>query len=197
MINRVSLIILIVVLSAVKSFSQNKLVVSRVYLDEKQNKPAKAIPKILLEAYSKSDIKAHYPKDWRIEVPYMQFLNHFGMATKAQNLVASNSPYWFCRKPKQIPVDSDVLNCMQYSFEIGEQVSRNRITYEQEVKIVYVKLIYSDQCSADSIEKEGPVFKMQDIAKLRGSGYRIVNYNNPSVTYSVEEYLKLRLFNAR
>lgn len=175
-------------------FGQNYYIKSRVYLKEKQNKPAAAIPEILLNAYSKGDIKAYYPKQLKTPVSYAQFLNHFGMESKAYQEIANNLPVWFCNKRNDVKIDPSVKKCMQYSFEIGEVSVRNNITYQQDIKMAYVKVIYSGECTTTGVEIEGPVFKLGDIRKLKKSEYKVVNYENTSMSYYVADYLNLRLF---
>ena len=53
------LISILLLLFNVCSYSQNYIEKSRVYLSEKQNNPASVIPVLLLEAYSKGDIKGY------------------------------------------------------------------------------------------------------------------------------------------
>lgn len=183
-------------LLALGALGQNGFIKSRVYLEEKQNKPAAAIPKILLDAYSKGDITAYYPKNLEKMVSYAQFLNHFGMESKAYQVMANDYPDWFCGKRPVVKIDPSVMDCMQYSFEIGERSIRNNITYQQEIKLAYIKVIYSGECSASGLEKEGPVFRLGDIRKLKSTEYKIVNAQNSSVSYKVAEYLDLRLFRA-
>jgi len=177
-------------------FGQNGFITSRVYLTEKQNKPAAVIPKILLDAYSNGDIKAYYPRDLEKTVPYTQFLNHFDMETKAYQQITNDSPAWFCGQRQSVAIDASVTQCMQYVFEIGERSVRNNITYQQEIKLAYIKVIYSGECTADGLEIEGPVFRLGDIRKLKNSRYKVVNAQNSSVTYKVADYLDLRLFRA-
>jgi hypothetical protein len=189
-------IIAICCLLSLTTLGQNGFLKSSVYLEEKQNKPAAAIPKILLEAYSKGDITAYYPKNLEKQVSYAQFLNHFGMESKAYQVIADDTPDWFCHDGPVVQVDAMVIDCMQYAFEIGERSVRNNVTYQQEIKLAYVKLIYSGECSASGFEKEGPVFRLGDIRKLKSSAYKIVNAQNSSVSYKVADYLDLRLFRA-
>ncbi|MDH5365977.1 MAG: hypothetical protein OEW67_03265 [Cyclobacteriaceae bacterium] len=177
-------------------FGQNYYLKSRVYLEEKQNKPAAAIPEILLDAYSKGDIKAYYPQQLKTPVPYAQFLKHFGMESKAYQEIANDHPIWFCNKRNNVKIDPYVKKCMQYSFELGEVSVRNNITYQQDIKMVYVKVIYSGECTTTGLEVEGPVFKLGDIRKLKNREYKIVNYENTSISYNVADYLNLRLFRA-
>jgi hypothetical protein len=186
----------ILCLLALAALGQNGFIKSRVYLEEKQNKPASAIPKILLDAYSKGDITAYYPKNLEKPVPYAQFLNHFGMESKAYQVIANDYPSWFCGKLPLVEIDPSVTQCMQYSFEIGERSVRNNISYQQEMKLAYVKVIYSGECSASGVEKEGPVFRLGDIRKLKSYAYKIVNTQNSSISYKVADYLDLRLFRA-
>jgi len=178
----------------ITTFGQSDFITSRVYLTEKQNKPAAVIPKILLEAYSKGDIEAYYPRDLEQRVSYAQFLNHFGMEAKAYQQISNDSPAWFCGQRQEVDVDLSVTQCMQYAFEIGERSVRNNITYQQEIKLAYIKIIYSGECTASGVEKEGPVFRLGDIRKLKSNKYKIVNAQNSSVSYKVADYLDLRLF---
>ncbi|MEL7004210.1 MAG: hypothetical protein AAFN93_15935, partial [Bacteroidota bacterium] len=126
-----------------------KIKKSRVNLSEKQNKPASAIPTILIDAYSRGEIKAYYPNSLKHEVPFAQFLHHFGMRPKAQRQLAGGQPFWFCADVLTVKVDKEVMDCMNYSFEIGEEVFRNNITYQQDKRMIYVKVIYSKECSTD------------------------------------------------
>jgi len=166
---------------------------SRVNLLEKQNKPAASIPSILLKAYSQGEIKAYYPKSLKQEVSLTQFLNHFGMKSKAEKVLTTRQPFWFCVDAPSIEIDSRVMDCMKYSFEIGEEIFRNNITYQQDKRLIYVKVIYSKKCSADGIEKEGPVFKMGDIKKLYEKEHKIINPQNSAVSYTIADYLSLKL----
>lgn len=175
---------------------QPAILKSRVYLKEKQNRPAVGIPSNLLKAYSQGDIKAYYPKALMTPVPYVQFLNHFGMKSRAFKEITNDAPPWFCGKREYVQVDPMVKKCMQYNFEIGEQSVRNNITYQQEIKLVYVKVIYTGECSGNGLEKEGPVFKIGDIKKLKQNEYKIVNPENTAVSYTIADYLALRLFRA-
>lgn len=186
----------ILCLVALGALAQNGFIKSRVYLEEKQNKPAAAIPKILLDAYSKGDIRAYYPKDLERTVPYAQFLNHFGMESQAYQVIADDMPPWFCGKRSVVEVDPTINRCMQYYFEIGERSVRNNITYQQEIKLAYIKVIYSADCTASGLEKEGPVFRIGDIRKLKDNAYKIMNAQNSSFSYKVADYLDLRLFRA-
>ena len=182
--------------NAISLHAQNDIITSRVQLSEKQNKPAAAIPDILLKAYSKGDINAYYPKDMERVVSYPQFLNHFGMEARAYNAISNDKPAWFCKAQNEVKVDPYALKCMSYEFEIGERSIRNHITYQQEIKMVYVKVIYSSTCTSSGLEKEGPVFRMKDIRKLKDKEYKIVNAENSAMNYKVADYLDLRLFRA-
>lgn len=170
--------------------------VSKVNLKEKQNKMASSIPAILLDAYSKGHIKAYYPKNINVPVAYTQFLNHFGMQEKARLELLNENPFSFCYEKKKISVDIYVINCMQYRLEIFEKVQKNHVTYEMEKKVDFVKIIYSSECTSDGLDVEGPVFKMNDINKLRNSSYEITNPQNPAVTYRVAEFLFLKLYSS-
>ena len=195
--NLKTMIMCLCLIPAISTFAQSsRIKKSRVNLLEKQNKPASKIPEILLKAYSNGEIKAYYPQALKKQVPYAQFLNHFGMAAKANRQIANGQPSWFCKKAKPLAVDDDVLSCMQYSFEIGEESYRNNVSYQQSIRMVYVKLIYSNQCTADGLEKEGPVFKIKDIRKLIEREHKIINAQNSAVSYTIGDYLALRLFRA-
>ena len=85
---------------------------------------------------------------------------------------------------------------MSYEFEIGERSVRNNITYQQEIKLAYIKVIYSGNCAASGLEKEGPVFRLGDIRKLKNKEYKIVNAQNSAVSYKLADYMDLRLFRA-
>lgn len=191
------IVIFISLLSVFHVDAQSKRIKkSRVNLLEKQNRPAANIPKTLLKAYSDGDIKAYYPNAPKVQVSYAQFLSHFGMAKKANKTLENGAPFWFCQKSKPISIDADVVKCMQYSFEIGEEVFRNNITYQQDTRLAYVKIIYSNECSNDGLEKEGPIFKIGDVKKLIDREYKIVNPRNSAVTYTIADYLSLKLFSA-
>lgn len=175
----------------------NRVKKSRVALGEKQNKPAANIPEILLEAYSKGEISAYYPSAQNKRVPYSQFLYHFGMEAKANIQVEKGSPYWFCNKEKPVAIDQEVMDCMKYSFEIGEESYRNNITYQLDKRMIYVKVIYSNECTDDGLEIEGPVFRISDIRKLNERRHKIVNAQNSAVSYTISDYLALRLFRSQ
>ena len=184
-------------LFGIGSYGQNYVEKSRVYLSEKQNKTASAIPALLLEAYSKGDIKAFYPKDSKREVIYSKFLNNFWSTIKANQAIGNDYPSWFCADKEVIVPDNFLIKCMQYNFEIGEQEFRNNITYQQEKKLVYVKVIYSGECSANGLEKEGPIFLIKDIKRLKSTGkYKLTSPENQAFSYSIMDYLNLRLFRA-
>ncbi|MEO1054750.1 MAG: hypothetical protein AAFX87_29225 [Bacteroidota bacterium] len=175
----------------------NQLKQFTVNLKERQNRAAAKIPGILLKAYAKGDIKAYYPRDTKREAPFRQFLNHFGMASKAYASLSSDQPFWFCRERSFIEVDPDVTDCMSYRFELVEQSYKDPITYEQKTRMLYIRLIYSSECSLSGIDKEGPIFKIGDIKKLKKSSeYAVPNYQNAAVTYTVSDFLTLRLFSA-
>ena len=192
-----SLLFLFVVLFSVSLKAQSQIIRSKVYLAEKQNKPAEVIPELLIKAYANGDINAYYPMDISRQVNYPQFLNHFGMTSKAYQAIGYDKPTWFCVNDLPVKVNSDVLKCMKYKFEIGERSVRNNITYQDEIKLVYVKLLYSEECSVQGLEKEGPVFRFGDIKKLKSSQYKMINPENYSMSYTMADYLLLRLFKAR
>lgn len=175
---------------------QDQYVVSTVNLKVKQNRPTANIPEILLLAYSRGDIKAYYPRNPELSVSYVQFLLHFGMTEKAAQVIRSEAPEWFCQKEKEVKVAGNVIDCMKHKMEVIEKRFKNHITYQMEQKIEYVKLIYSSECTTDGLEKEGPLFKLSDINRLTKSEYKIINPNNPAVSYYVADFLKLRLFAA-
>lgn len=191
------LLTLLILTGALAQLLGQQYIISRVNLKEKQNQMAASIPKILLDAYSNGDIQAYYPKNMDIPVSYAQFLNHFGMTDKAYRELVSESPVWFCRDKKPVPADGFVIKCMQYNMEIGEKQYRNNITYAQEKKLNYVKIIYASECAIDGVETEGPVFKIGDISKLTDRSYGIINPQNPAVVYSVSDLLKLKLYSVR
>ena len=190
---KAALLIVLLSITVNVAFSQ-RYIVSTVNLKEKQNKMAAAIPGILLDAYSKGDIKAYYPKNINISVPYVQFLHHFGMPEKAQLELMNYKPFAFCFKRKVIPTDGFIINCMEYSIEIVEKLERNHITYETEKKLDFIKFIYSGKCAADGLEMEGPIFKISDMQKLRDRSYAIQNPQNSASHFSVYELLQLRLY---
>lgn len=193
---KVLLTVLFLTGALVPLFGQ-QYITSRINLKERQNQMAASIPKILLDAYSKGDIQAYYPKNMDVPVSYAQFLNHFGMINKAYRELVNESPVWFCRDKKPVPADGFVIKCMQYKMELGEKQYQNNITYAQEKKLNYVKIIYASECAVDGVETEGPVFKIGDISKLTDRSYGIVNPQNPAVVYSVSDLLKLKLYSVR
>ncbi|QSE97244.1 hypothetical protein [Fulvivirga lutea] len=171
-------------------------IVSRVNLEVKQNQMAAEIPKILIDAFSRGDIDAYYPKKTNVPVSYSQFLYHFGMTERAFRALMQTSPGWECENAKPVPVDGHVLKCMQYEFEIVEQMQRNNVTYEQERKLKYIRLVFSSNCTLDGVDVEGPVFKIADIADLTDQRYGVTNVQNPAVKYSILELLRLKLYSA-
>lgn len=189
--------LLTILLLASLSGVQAQEIVSKVMLKEKQNQMAAEVPKILIDAMSRGDIVGYYPKNIKIPVTYSQFLYHFGMTERAYRALMKTSPGWDCEETKPVPVDDYVLDCMQYQFEIVEQMERNNVTYEQERKMKYVRLIFSNTCTLDGLDVAGPIFKVSDIGDLVDHRYGIINPQNPAIKYSVLELLRLKLYSAR
>lgn len=168
----------------------------RISTIEKQNKEAKEISKLLLQAWCMGDITAYYPKNQTIEMSYAQFLNHFGMEEYAYTLLNNQTPSWFCseKKLRCIPIDPLTMQCLQYEIELGEENYFNQQKSTQEKRIDYVKLIYSSICDVRGIELEGPVFKMKDIKKLNKQKYKVRNPQNDAATLDVWSYLTIGNF---
>jgi hypothetical protein len=177
--------------------TQGQEIVSKVMLKEKQNQMAAEVPKILIDAMSRGDIVGYYPKNTKIPVSYSQFLYHFGMTERAYRALMQTSPGWDCETTKPVPIDDYALDCMEYQFEIVEQMQRNNVTYAQERKMKYVRLIFSNTCTLDGLDVAGPIFKISDIGDLVDRRYGITNPQNPAVKYSVLELLRLKLYSAR
>jgi len=181
----------------VNIFGQGNVEETKVYLMDKQNQTAKAIPRLLLDAYSRGDIEAYYPLDRQSSVSYAQFLSHFGMVSESYKVVENDFPSWFCNSREVILPSEELIKCMQNNFELAEKPFKNTVTNLQEKKMVYVKLIYSAKCTAAGMEKEGPIFKIRDIKKLKNRRrYKIVNPTNSAVTYTIADYLSLGLVRA-
>ena len=169
----------------------------RISILEKQNKVAKDIPKMLLQAWCNGDIEAYYPKDMKVKMTYAQFLEHFGMEEKAYHLIDHNYPAWYCGNEslKCIPIDDLTLSCLQYEIELGEENFFNQQKSIREKRIDYVKLIYSSRCTFQGIEVEGPVFMMKDIKKLNKEQYKVRNMQNDAASFPIWSYLTLGSFN--
>ncbi len=192
---KIALMIALLVMLSVTSFAQ--LIVSSVPLKEKQNQMAAQVPKILLDAMSRGDIVGYYPKNTKIPVAYSQFLYHFGMTDRAYRALMQTSPRWICEEIKPVSIDSYALECFEYQFEIVEQMERNNVTYQQERKMKYIRLVYSNNCTSDGLDVAGPIFKISDIGDLVNRRYGITNPQNPAIKYSVLELLRLKLYSAR
>jgi len=176
--------------------AQNEIIISRVFSSEKQNAMASKIPGILLEAYSKGEIMAYYPKNMNIPVNFVQMLHHFGASQEAEEMLNAH-PWWYCESSASASVSSEMKQCFSQYFEIGELKQINRITRMPELKFHFIRLIFANDCSADGFEREGPVFKIKDIAKLDKQTYRLVNPRNPVYKYKIIDYLRLRTYSAR
>ena len=164
----------------------------RISTLEKQNKVAKDIPRLLLQAWCKGDINAYYPKNQNVELTYAQFLEHFGMEKRAYTVLDNQVPEWFCEEQplECIPIDPYTMQCLQYEVELGEENYFNKNTARQEKKLEYIKLIYSSNCTVRGIEIEGPVLKINDIKKLPKS-YKVTNPENDASALPIWSYLTL------
>jgi hypothetical protein len=189
-----SLLLFVVAMDSLQA--QNEIIISRVFSSEKQNAMASKIPGILLDAYSKGEIMAYYPKNRNIPVNYVQMLHHFGASQEAEEMLNA-SPWWYCESSASAKVNAEMEQCFSQYFEIGELKQINRITRMPELKHLFIRLIYANDCSADGFEREGPVFKIKDVAKLEKEVYRLVNPRNPVYKYKIIDYLRLKSYSAR
>lgn len=193
---KLTAIIFIVGVSVTNAIAQNEIIISRVFSSEKQNAMASKIPGILLEAFSKGEIMAYYPKNMNIPVSYSQLLYHFGYSQEAQAIINGN-PWWYCESSSLPSVIPELKNCFSQYFEIGELKSINRITRMPEQNHLFIRLVFASDCAEDGFEREGPVFKIKDIAQLEKEAYRITNPRNPVYQYKIVDYLRLRSYSAR
>jgi len=189
-------IIIILSISASQAFAQNEIIISRVFSSEKQNEMASIIPGILLEAFSKGEIMAYYPKNMNIPVSYAQMLHHFGYNQEAKSIINAN-PWWYCESSPLPSVIPGLKNCFSQYFEIGEIKSINRITRMPEQKHLFIRLMFASDCAVDGFEQEGPVFKIKDIAQLEKEAHKITNPRNPVYQYKIVDYLRLRSYSGR
>ena len=175
--------------------AQNEIIISRVFNSEKQNAMASKIPGILLEAFSKGEIVAYYPKNANIPVNFVQMLHHFGASQQAEDMLNA-SPWWYCESSGSATINTEIKQCFSQYFEIGELKQINHITKMPE-KNHFIRLIYASDCSPDGFERQGPVFKIKDIAKLDKQEYRLMNPRNAVYKYKIIDYLRLRTYSAR
>ncbi len=186
----------IIIISVTNTIAQNEIIISRIFSSEKQNEMASKIPGILLEAFSKGEIMAYYPKNMNIPVSYAQMLYHFGYQQEAASIINAN-PWWYCESSPLPSVIPQLKNCFSQYFEIGELKSINRITRMPEQKHLFIRLMFASDCAADGFEREGPVFKIKDVAQLEKESHRIMNPRNPVYRYKIVDYFRLRSYSAR
>lgn len=170
--------------------------ISTVFSSEPQNKMASEIPGLLLEAFRNGDLAAYYPQNINSKVYYAQFLNHFGEKEKAQEVLRKN-PVWFCKERELPRISREAMSCLNKRFDIAEVVEFNRFTGVNEKKHAFIRIIHDSECDPRGIQTMGPVFKMEDILKLRSSRYMITNPQNSAVKYSIADLILLRLYASR
>lgn len=162
---------------------------SSVFASEPQNKMAKNIPNLLMQAFVNGDIDAYYPNDVNKKIPIEQFLYHFGDTDRAID-VMTKGPSWFC-SPEKISVSENLKTCFSVKFEVGNQQSQGKL------KPAFVRLFFDASCNPSGINLLGPIFRFSDIQKLRGSGYQLTNLQNQAIKYSIADVLLLRLYSGR
>ena len=164
--------------------------VLRIDCREKNNLLIRSLPTELLKAFQNGEIKAYYPLDHNVEMPYSAFIKHYGLELPHYDEAVSSD----IKCPQlTYQLDPYLLGCLTKYFEIEEVQSfdKNRSVTQHHPK--YIKLLMSYECSYTGLEYYGPVFKYDDIKKLKT---KVINPKNNAVTYSLQNLLELRLFNA-
>ena len=166
-----------------------------VFTSEPQNKMAGKIPGLLLKALKQGDIAAYYPQRTDRRVNYVQLLDHFGRPEQVLAML-EKAPDWYCQQ-ETATVDPHLNECFSGRFELLESIKRDRVSQMSKKEVVGIRLIHDGACAPAAIDRYGPVFRIEDINRLSGPGYRIINPRNSAVQYSVGDLLALRLFAAR
>ncbi len=159
---------------------------------EKQNVMMKGLMKALFAAFANGEIKAYYPADLNKEVSYASFLKHFGYPEI--EVSDDETTTLECLEDTQIQMDPWFMHSFTRYAEIYETQGFNKTSSRYTHKIHRIHTIFpaNNPENLKGIDFYGPVFKWEDIVKIKRKVYNPKNY---AMKYTPEDILKLRLFN--
>ncbi len=179
------------------AFAQNvsykKETLSRVDFRNKQNREAKEIPRMLLEAFCGGQIQGYFPKSPTTPMTYQDFLTHFGMPQPQIEQQSDNS--LLCLETSCAQLDPSLLNCFKVYMDVEEVEQFDKKHSRMQKKIKYVRLIFSAECNAKGLDYEGPVFHMDELKNLDPT-FKVINPQNTAASKNIYDYMLLNLFSS-
>ena len=193
------ILFVILVLPSIHAHAQNgaylRQTKSRVDFRELQNQPAKTIPRMLLSAFCRGEIKAYFPNSPETAMHYDDFLDHFGLTPSSNEREAENDASLPCLDASCLTPDPWVLGCFSVYMDADEQTVFDNRTSKYVKKITAVRLVYSAECNPANLDYNGPVFRMEDIQSLSDT-YMVTNPQNTAASLNIYDYLELGLLSS-
>jgi hypothetical protein len=173
---------------------EKKFQVTRISLKEKFNLPARDLPSIVIRAFCEGLIVGYYPQKPGVVCSYHEFAAHFAIAKvqpaqSGDSFEDVNCPQAFCYTKNEATIEP-----FRFYFDIFETKNFSKETSSEDHSIQYIRLNYVVEKHGMEVSMDGPLFLYDDLIKLVGADYSLMNPKNDAAKISLKQFFEKRMF---
>lgn len=170
--------------------SHQKVYVSRIDFNEKQNTFLKSVPGQLIYAYGRNKIQGYAPGDPSIPVNFVEFLINAGISLPpsiSEGIKKCN---------QNISLDPYLLEVLSCYMDVYEEEYFDLKSSLQVRKVTFVTLIFPGKYDYRGIDTPAITFSVQDMNPLPSNQYFVTSPLNDSQTHKLQDIFIMKLFSS-